>query len=62
MPGLGPHAAENSCFFGSPSPQISQGPFMDMAISALQTGWTLMDPVSSVTNCKTFPSPHTLMI
>lgn len=40
-----------------PSPQSSQAPFMEMAISALQTGWTLMDRVSSVSDCKAFPSP-----
>lgn len=56
MPGLGPHTAENYWFLGSPSPQVSQAPFMDMAISALQTGWTLMDHVSSVSDCKAFPS------
>lgn len=60
MPGLGPHTAENSWFLGSPSPQVSQAPFMDMAISALQTGWTLMDHVSSVRDCKALPSPTLL--
>lgn len=57
VPGLGPHVAEDPQFFASPSPQDSQVPFMNMTINTLQTGWTLMDCVSSVSDCEVFLSP-----
>lgn len=57
VPGLGPHVAEDPQFFASPSPQDSQVPLMNMTINTLQTGWTLMDCVSSVSDCEVFLSP-----
>lgn len=55
MPGLEPHIAEDIQFPWSLFPQDSQDPFMNMTINALQTGWTLMDCVSSVCVWSFFP-------
>lgn len=48
------HSRKLLGFLGA-HPLRSQAPFMDMAISALLTGWTLMDHVSSLVVRPSFP-------